>query len=58
MELAKLLGGPHAGPEHRATGQDHAISLPVDDLGLAQLDGLGFALEDIKVGPGVTDRNG
>ena len=56
--LAKLLGGPHAGAEHRAAGQDHAVGLPLEDLGLAQLDRLGFALDGLEVGPGVTDRDG
>ena len=28
-------------PSMRAAGQDHAVGLPLEDLGLAQLDGLG-----------------
>ena len=31
VKLAKLLGGPHAGPQHCTAGQDHAVGLPLEN---------------------------
>ena len=58
VELAQPLGHPQAGPDHRAAGQEHAVGLPLEDLGLAQLDRLDLALDRVEVRPGVSERDG
>ena len=52
VEVSQPLGHPQAGPDHRPAGQEHAVGLPLEDLGLAQLHRLDVALDDVEVRAG------